>query len=382
MSTAEALSQQDIARLMENRESADAQMEIVQKLTSHYNSSTFDEKQAALTNDIFQAVLQRTGVQVRSLLAQNLSKTDKLPAEIARKMAQDVAEVANPILEFSNILSEEELLSIITAAEDVNKLHAIARRENVSETISEALVETKIAPVVSTLVQNEKATISEKTFEKIVEHHQESDAVMEKMFQRVAIPVAIIDKVVERMSETLRQDLETKYGDLDEYKEMKKALDQSIEIASIRMHGYQSSDQELLKLIKHLDSQNQLSPFSALCMGNLQLFEVSFSRMLRVPLKNIHILMKDPNGLKNVYDKAELPESLFEAVQLAVQSIQELEAEFSLNQVGYKQIPTPFNIMNRMVQLSAGRDVMGTDYLYAMMRQSGRENIRSQTGEG
>ncbi len=375
-----SLSQEDIERLLHHR-SVQTDMEVVQKLSAQYGSEgeeQFTRDQTAIANDIFQLIMARAQTQVRAVLASNLSHTNKLPGNIARMMVNDVSEVANPILENSSVLSDEDLLNIIKSADDSEKLQAIARRKKVSETVSDALVETHIEPVVGTLVGNEGAAISEKTFEKIVEHHSDSAHVVERVFQRNAVPVAVVEKVITRLSDNMRAQLENKYGNLHEFKEMKKALDQSLEITSLRMLGYQSSDQELMKLLNYLDSNNKLSPFSALSMGNLQLFAVSMSRLLRVPLKNIEKLLEAPNGLKAAYDQAELPESLFEAVALAVRAIAELEQE-SIKKTGFKEQCTPFQVMNRMMELAQGRQIQGTDYLYAMIRQCGRNNIMQAT---
>lgn len=365
-----------------NHRSAETQIEVVNKLGAYYNAEGgegFSADQTKMADDIFKLIMKRAETQVRAVLSKNLSQSDKLPASIAKLMVADVSEVANPILENSNVLSDADLLDIIQHADDSEKLQAIARRSTVSEKVSDALVDTKIAPVVSTLVQNEKANISEGTFDKIVEHHKDSVEVVERLFQRSAIPAATVDKVIDRLSNTMRKDLEQKYGNLAEFKEMKKALDQSLEITSLRMIGYKSTDQELMKLLDYLDSNNKLSPFSALSMGNLQLFAVSLSRMLHVPLKNVEILLKKPNGLKAAYDQAELPESLFAAVELAVRAIMDLE-EVSVTKTGMKQIVTPFQVMDRMMQMSVGQHIEGTDYLYAMIKQCSRNNINYKTG--
>ncbi len=378
---ASALSQNDISELMADR-SAATQMNVAQKLTAHYNADGeggLNNEQSAIANDIFSLLLNRAEVQVRAVLAMNLSHSIDLPPDIALKMASDVNEVAAPILEHSTVLSDNDLLGLISSAEDAQKLEAIARRKIVSETITDALVETRIESVVKTVVENEGAEIAEKTFEKITERHKESADVMGGILQRTSVPIAVLEKVIERVSDTMRQNLEQKYGNLVELKELRKALDQSLELTSLKMLGYKSNDQDLMKLINYLDGSNKLSPFSALTMGNLQLFEVSMSRMLRIPFKNMQTLMQDAAGFRAAYFKAELPESMFEAAELALQAIRDIERE-SVEKTGFKQVPTPFKIMERMRYLSDGRDVEGVDYLYAMMQQSTRKNINYSTG--
>jgi uncharacterized protein (DUF2336 family) len=379
MTTSTSLSQEDVASLLADR-SASTQMELAGKLTAHYGTKSkggLSDKESVIADDIFRLLLSRAELQVRAILSRNLSRNDKLPADIARQMAADVNEVASPILEHSAVLSDDDLLGIIGTGGDPQKLSAIARRTSVSETVAEALVETRIDQVVSTLVQNEGASISRPTFEKIVERHSDSREVVEAMFQRSAMPLDIVERVIERLSQTMRESLEQAHGmPVERMAEMRKALDQSLELTSLKMLGFTSSDEEMMRLLNHLDGSTKMSPFLALSMGNLQLFEVSLSRLLRVPLKNVHELLKDPHGLKIAYERAELPASFFEAAALAIRAIMDLERE-SRQITGYKRVPHTYEVMERMEDLAtaAGRPVEGLDYLLAMMKHCLRRNI-------
>ena len=68
--------------------------------------------------------------------------------------------------------------------------------------------------------------------------------------------------MIGRLSVTMRQDLELKYGDLVEFKEMRQALEQSLEMASLKLLGFKSSDEELMRVLTYLDGSNKLSPFA------------------------------------------------------------------------------------------------------------------------
>ena len=369
-STPSVLSKEDIGRLLADR-STRAQMDVVEKLTEQYASQGKDAlstQQIAIANDIFHILLTRGEAMVRAMLAMNLSQINTLPPELVRQMATDANnDVAGPVLQYSHALSDHDLVGIIDSLVDTEKLMAIAKRDTVSDAVSDVLVNTSIDSVVSTLVQNEGATITDQTFEKIAQHHSDNAEVMECIFQRNAVPVAVVEKIIAHLSDTMRQNLEKKYGNLGEIKVMKSALDQSLEVASLKMMGFTSSDKELMRVLHHLDETHKLSPFSALSMGNLQLFEVSLSRLLRIPHKNVHLLLQDATGFKTAYERAELPETLFEATALAVRAIRELEAE-SQKKGGYKEFSSGSQVLERMRKLSAGKDVKGADRFYAMMQ--------------
>ena len=379
MDQSAALSQSDIEDLMNNRTSSAAQLSIVNKLTGQYNTEGGDAmnaNEAELANGIFGLLMKNAETQVRAVMAENLRKSNKLPLELVRQMASDVSEVAAPILEQSPLMTDEMLMRIISAEADTKKLEAIARRETITEAVSDALVETRVESVVRTVVLNEGAKISENTFDKIAERHSDSVAVMESLFERSSVPPAIVAKVIDKISDTMRGQLEEKFGNLMDHHELQKMFEQSLELTSLKMLGFHSDDKELLKVLDHLDGSNKLTPFSALSMANLQLFEVSLSRMLKIPLKNVQVLIQDSNGLKRAYFAADLPEFLYEATDLSIRALRAIDEE-SVKRTGFKEVISPFQLMQQMQNMAGGDEVEGVEYLYALMQQSTRKQVNS-----
>ena len=366
----------DISRLISDH-SAAMQMDVVAKLSAHFNGENehqFTQEQSALAADIFKLLLNRAEIQVRSMIAFNLKKSANIPTEIALKMASDVVEVALPIIEFSQVLTDADLLEIIKTADDQEKLLAIARRDNVSENVSDALVDTYVEKVISTLVQNGSAKISERTCNKILDAHAQSASVMDAMLERGTLPIAIVEKLVAKVNTTLRQSLETKCANLVEMTELRKMFDNSMEVTSLKLIGLKTTDEELSRMIAHLEKHGKLQPFSALCMANLQLFEVSLARVLRIPFENVHQLLKDPKGFKLLYTKAGLPDNMFDAVEICVQAIMMLENKASLNGKA-KAVLTLTDVMAQMRVLAAERAV-NLDYIFGMMQELTWENPR------
>ena len=379
MSDLATLTKDDLTRLIGDDPVA-AQTDVVNKLSAHYNAEgnkAMTNEQSQLANDIFALLLNRADAQVRATIAFNLKQSDKIPADIAIKMANDINDVALPILQFSHVLSENDLLNIIKTANDHEKLMAVASREEVTELVADALVETHIEKVVSTLVHNEGAHIADNTYGKIIKNHTDSLMVMDAMLERGSLPIAIVEKLVAQVSHNIRQNLESKFGNLVELKELRKMVDNSIELTNLKLLGLKASDAEIMRLISHLEKNGILQPFSALCMANLQLFEVSISRILRLPYVHVHKIMQSEGGLKALYLKAELPESMFDAVELCIQAIQILEKEESTSA---KALLSPYQVMSQMIKMAKGREVDNVDYMYRMLQQNTRDNIRYQTG--
>lgn len=364
------LTQTDIEALLKNR-SSQSQIEVIDKIVTQYVSDgadSFNDEQRAIANSIFTLLLEHAEADVRASLANSLSSTDKLPLEIAKAMASDVNSVAASILENSPIFKDEDLLTFIRLDSDVRKLEAIASRAHLSEAVSDSLVETKIASVSEKLGANDGAEIADHTFEKIVELHRLNQDVMSSLFQRSRLPSKVVKYIVERISDTMRKDLEGKYGDLSEQQELQGLLNKSIERVTLRILGFESTDTRLMQLLKLMDGSKKLTPFLALGTARLELFEIALARQLYVPLQNVRILLADPNGLRRAYEAAKLPDYMFPVTEITMGLIRALEKE-SMAQHGDLRLCTPHALQQKIAAHSR-REIPGMEYITALLQKN------------
>lgn len=367
------LTREDIDQLLADRSTL-TQMEVVSKLAEHYThdgKGAMSPQQLALADDIFRLLMGRGDTVVRAMVSMHLSLCERLPHELAVMMAKDASnEVAAPMLQYSEVLTDADLTGIITSLADSPKLTAIARRRLVAEPISELLVSTSLEPVVAALVENEGASISAPSYQEIVQRYIHDVAVMEALLQRNHVPLPVIESAISALPPRVKQVLERQHGDLNQIRMKKRSLTRHMEQGTLKMQHFKSNDEELMQLIRTLEKTQKLSPFSALAMCNLQLFEVSLSRLLRVPLKNIHLLLMDETGFSVAYDKAALPPQLRAATGLAVRALRACELEQQSNDI--KEPPGVPQVIARMRQLALGQRIEGMDRLFAIMQHQSR----------
>jgi len=106
--------------------------------------------------------------EVRAIISNEIKTLSNVPKKVVKSLAHDIdAAVSAPILEYSPLLSEQELIQIIAGGIQGRALFAVARRRKNSEKVSEAIVETDDKIAITELLRNETAKISEKTMEVI-----------------------------------------------------------------------------------------------------------------------------------------------------------------------------------------------------------------------
>jgi uncharacterized protein (DUF2336 family) len=108
--------------------------------------------------------------RVRAALSEAIKNLDCAPPSIVRLLATDgFLVVAEPVLRFSPLLHENDLLQIITGRHANGALAAIAGRQRVSPRVADAIAQSDESAAVATLLSNPSAQIREDTLDAIVD---------------------------------------------------------------------------------------------------------------------------------------------------------------------------------------------------------------------
>lgn len=323
--TRKTLTQEDVARLLIDP-SAQTRAETAAKIAQDFGTDRLTPEEREMAQEIFRIMAKDAEVRVREALSFNLKENSAIPHEVAKALAQDVNSVALPILQFSEVLTDEDLIEIVRSP-DAGKQVAIAKRSTVSENVSTALVDAGNEDAITNLVANEGAEITELSLQKVVEDFGDRETMQEAMVHRPRLPVTVAERLVTMVSEGLK-------GELVKRHELPASLAtdlvlQSRERATITL-STESNEDELDRLVHQMRERGRLTPsiiLRALCMGDLRFFEAAVAELARVPVVNARTLIHDSGelGLRAVFDKAGLPASQFPAVRAAMDVARETE---------------------------------------------------------
>jgi len=313
------LTKDDVARLLSDP-SPEAREAASTKIAEGFNAATLNENERRIAEDIFRIMSKDAEVRVRQALSAQLKANPDLPRDVALTLARDVESVALPILKASEVLTDQDLIAIVRG-DSAAKQSAIAQRPQVSEQVSDALVDTGNDDAVARLVRNQGAQISDTAYGLVVENYSSSAAVTDSLTRRPDLPPAISERVVAAMSERMHEYLIDKHDVSPDVASDLILQVREQAIMSLLDHG--SSDNDLDKLIDQLHRKNALTPsllLRALCTGDLTFFEHAVTKLSGLPLKNVQLLIHDSGtlGLESLYMRAELPRALFPAFRAAV----------------------------------------------------------------
>jgi uncharacterized protein (DUF2336 family) len=321
-----SLSAKDVERLL-NDPSPDHRSELAGKIASEFNTGALTASERQIAEQIFAVMVRDAEARVRKTLAENLKGCPDIARDVAISLAKDIDEVSLPILRHSSVLSDDDLVEIVRSGNAI-KQTAIAGRDRVSSAVADALIETENEDVVSTLVSNQGAEISEASMGRILDTFPDSDSIKDPLVHRQALPVAVAERLVTLVSARLKDHLLNNH-DLPSAL-ISDLIMQTRERATLSLLSPASGDDQVRRLVTQLYRNGRLTPsivLRSLCMGDIAFFETSLAILAQVPLANTRRLIHDNSslGLTAILEKAGIPTSLHKAFQVGVDVVRENE---------------------------------------------------------
>ncbi|WP_225889861.1 DUF2336 domain-containing protein [Indioceanicola profundi] len=325
MNKPSTLSSSDVERLLTDR-TAQARIDTMVKVVADLRAGLAG-REAELARDVLERFARDAEIAVREAVAWQIYNSPLLSEELARRLANDVGRVAFPILRHVEQLADDFLLELI-GQRDAEKQVAIAGRPTVSPAVADAIVETANLTAIGALLRNEGAEIGPPTLEKVADRYGDVPFVAEPMAGRAHLPMAVVEKLIARVSDELRCDLVERYGLGPEM--VAGLVAHGREAATVLMLQplvRQGTDMELFA--HHLMLNGRLTAsllFRALCTGDIDLFVAGMAVRAGITVENARLLLLDDGGLalRAVFNRARIPALLLPPFRSALNVVKQL----------------------------------------------------------
>jgi len=228
-------------------------------------SKTESERLQAVTFQVLETLAADALPRVRKIVADEIKHADNVPKNIIDQLARDVELiVAAPILEYSPLLSDDDLLEIIQSGPVRGGLNAIAKRRSVNPDISDAIVAANDIPAVAELLANKNAQIREETLDQIVDGAADREPLHLPLVERPEISQNAMRHISSFVSLSLL-DILTEKHDLDEEtekvvrnqvkqgikkKDLNKGASEAQEAAKKLVENDELNDEMAMKLVE------------------------------------------------------------------------------------------------------------------------------------
>ncbi len=274
----------------------------------------------AAANEILRVMAGDAAELVRRALAVTLHASDVLPRDVALRLADDVASIATPVLTFSPAFSDADLAEIVRRADPARQV-AVARRQTLSEGVTDVLAECGCEEAVATAAGNPGAAFSEHGLVISLDRFRTSQTVTRAVAYRDVLPAAVTEKLMHLVTEDVRRVLESRHGlsgsqaaALSTGARERATVDILDEIAA-------ASDMETF--VRHLHKQNRLTSsllLRAATSGYMTFLEHGLAVLAAVPHHRAWLLIHDAGGLgfKAIFERSGLPQRMFTAFRIAL----------------------------------------------------------------
>lgn len=153
--------------------------------------------------------------RVRTILSEALKDVANAPPDVIRRLARDIElAVAAPILQFSPVLTDEDLLDIIESSPVTGALSAISRRSTVNSRVADAIAASDDTDAIAVLLGNNSAQIREETLDRLVDRAADIESWHRPLIHRPRLPAKTAGKLARFVASNLLQALAARH-DLD-----------------------------------------------------------------------------------------------------------------------------------------------------------------------
>lgn len=154
--------------------------------------------------DALSTLARDQAIRVRQTLAEALKEVVDAPPDVIRRLAWDVeAAVATPVLRFSPVLTDDDLIEIIHKRPNPQSISAISQREAVSATVSDAIIHSDDEAGIAFLLKNESAQIREETLDRLLDRAIDVSAWHMPLAMRPKLPSAAAVKIARFVAEDI-----------------------------------------------------------------------------------------------------------------------------------------------------------------------------------
>jgi len=261
---------------------------------------------------------------VRRAMSLVFASAQKAPRVVVQALAADQFDVAQPLLESSPLLVDDDLIDLVASGKAEIQA-TIAGRPLLSRALAAAIAEVGSAEACLILLENSDACLALFSVDRIVERFGHLAPIRENLLEREDLPMRMRQALLSKLSKTLAGFVTARQwlgSDHAEY-----ATREACEKATVALAA-DTPYEELGALVVHLRESGQLTAgmiLRALLSGNVVLFEEALAELSGLPIDRVTSYIHDRHisGFRALYRKAELPDMAYPAFREALAALRD-----------------------------------------------------------
>jgi len=310
-------------------------LNLIGKIASGYSGNLLSDNEKAVAGDILRLLAHDISLRIRINISEKFCKSESIPYDVVKKLANDIEDlVAVPVVQFSSLLTEDDLLEIIKKDTD-GRQRAVARRDNLSDKLVGEIISHGSEYTIESLIDSNGTDLSEENSRLIINKFGNNEGIIGELISINKMKPEAVHDILSMVSEDLRKQIIFKYN-------IPKSVVDSIVTSSTESvsHGLVKaqiipnvSTTSLDSIIAKLHKENQLHInliIKVLSSGNTNFLILSLAQLASIPTKNVIALIEEEGnaGIAKLFEKGSLPKTLSTATKILYRIV---EKETAMN---------------------------------------------------
>lgn len=212
------MTQARFAKLVDLARTTDSEKrrELLREVTDLFfeTSASRSERETALFGDVLKLVASEMHEDVLVQLSETFADALNAPAGLMEDLANRSFNVAAPVLRRNKSLSEAVLLHVVNN-QSQQHIKAVAQRESVSESLSDAIVQRGDDHALDALIRNAGARISRTSMETAVDRARRNSMLHEGVVCRSDMPLDLLNEMYFAVEAQLRDQILARNATVD-----------------------------------------------------------------------------------------------------------------------------------------------------------------------
>lgn len=324
------------------------------------------------------ALLDDPSSTVRRALSDAAAHSVDIPRHLVVALAQDHSGVAIPVLRYSPLLCEADLVDA-AAIGDAAAQTAIARRHLIREPLAAALAEVGALEAVLALCENSNAALTPCTMRRILMRFGESGALREALLQREDLEPVLRHDLVAATANALAAFATS--CDWLSPERAERVARESRERGTVTIAARSASHDGaagILPLAAHLRALGHLTPallLRAVLSGNRELFEAAMANLSGMSASQVagHVRHSSGLGFASLYTKAKMPPQLLPLFRAALAGLRQNRGENDNSPGRLRR-----SLIVHVLAVCAESDIPALERAAALLRRFEAESLRDE----
>lgn len=288
-----------------------------------------DPHEASRIRDLAIEVMERLAQdnlpRVRAILAEEIKSSRNVPAHIVKQLAHDLELiVCAPVLEYSPLLSDQDLIELIAGARVEGSLAAIARRSTVSAPVADSIVASFDVSAIAALLANPNAQIREEALDRVIEGATEVEAWHQPVVVRADLSMRAVRRIATFVSSALLRVLCERDGlDSETASQLNKRVRERVDSGALSDDGTAAAESKAQAAVKEAMAKGTLNEdfvLAATDEGDRRTVAFALAALADVPKTIVDRILVSQSGkaITALVWRASLPMRVAVKIQAAI----------------------------------------------------------------